>query len=182
MDAIAQLNVAGRPCVVFGEDLDAASNVPSDRLEIVSGMSGATVRRILEVLDEGGILCTYPDFVYERRAAETIRLFGMDRPVSSGFISLASRNGTMLLPLVCNREYDAVVVHIDEPVRVENQGPTEAPGRTRARAVIGQVVGELLEGLIRRAPEQWLLLPTLTFESPEMASAGAGSVQPSADS
>lgn len=127
------------------------------------------------MLDGGGILCTYPDFVYETRAAETIRLFGWDRPVSSGFISLASRNGTMLRPLVCRHKDDAVLVHIDEPVRVENQGLSGPPDRTRARTAIGQAVGELLEGLIRRAPEQWLLLPTLTFESPEMASASSGS-------
>jgi hypothetical protein len=34
---------------------------------------------------------------------------------------------------------------------------------------IAPVIGSHLEKLIRLAQHQWLLLPTLTFESPQMA-------------
>lgn len=173
MNAIAQLNTARRPCVVFGEDIGTGDDVAGDRLEVVSGMSGATVRRILEVLAQGGVLCTYPDFVYEGRTAESIPLFDADRPVSSGFLSLAARHGTMLLPLACFREDEGVLVHVEEPVEVQADPTLDAAGRGAARALVANAVGDLLEGLIRLAPEQWLLLPTLTFESPEMARARA---------
>lgn len=168
MNAIARLNVAGRACVVFGEDLQVSTE---DRLEIVTGMSTATVRRILEVLDARGILCTYPDFVYEGRTAESIRLFGTERPISSGFVSLASRNDTMLLPLICMHQDELMTVHIEEPLLVQNHGASDTTSRTDVRELILTAVGDLLESLIRRAPEQWLLLSTLTFESPEMARA-----------
>lgn len=182
LSAIARLNASERPCIVFGEDVDAGELADAGRLEIVSGMSGATVRRILEVLNEGGILCTYPDFVYDGRAAETLSLFGTRRPVSSGFISLAARHGTMLLPVLCMHEGDGVAVRIDEPTLIEDHGRADATARSTARARVAGVIGELLEALIRRAPEQWLLLPTLTFESPEMAvtrAVAAGAASPS---
>jgi hypothetical protein len=171
LNAIAQLNTTDRTCIVFGEDLDVNDTVTHDGLEVVTGMSGATVRRILEVLDAGGVLCTYPDFVYEGRAAERIPLFGTNRPVSSGFLSLAARNGTMLLPLVCVQQSDAILVHVEEPLQVRGDITTAAPDREATRALVANAVGELLENLIRHAPQQWLLLPTLTFESPEMAGA-----------
>jgi lauroyl/myristoyl acyltransferase len=169
MHAIAELNTTGRACVVFGEDLDVGATATRERLEIVTGMSSATVRRILEVLNGGGVLCTYPDFVYEGRTADWMPMFGTHRPVSSGFLSLAARDGTMLLPLICLRDGDAMAVHIEEPLRIRDEMTAATTNRDTARAIVAGAVGELLEGLIRRAPEQWLLLPTLTFESPEMA-------------
>lgn len=165
MDAIARLNTTGRPCVVFGEDFDVGRGGVSNGVEVVSGMSGATIRRIVEVLGAGGVLCTYPDFVYEGRDAESIPLFGTKRPVSSGFLSLAARHGTMLLPLVCLREPAGIVVHLEEPLCIEGGDVA----REDARGRVAQAVAELLETLIRQAGEQWLLLPTLTFESPQMA-------------
>lgn len=174
MSAIARVNRTDRPCIVFGEDMNISSNALADGgLEVlsgesVSGMARATVRRILEVLDQGGVLCTYPDFVYEGRSAEFMPLFGIHRPVSSGFLSLAARNGAMLLPLVCLHRGEALVIHIEEPLQVRDERPHRLlDGAARTR--VAHAVGEMLEGLIRLAPEQWLLLPTLTFESPEMA-------------
>jgi hypothetical protein len=73
----------------------------------------------------------------------------------------------MLLPLICLRAGDELVVHCEEPLLVE-----AAPERRHAaRAAVAGAVGELLEGLIAIAPEQWRLLPSLTFEAPQMAAA-----------
>jgi hypothetical protein len=176
MNAIARLNTTGRGCIVFGEDIDVSDALTRERIEIVggasvTGLSREMVRRILQVLDDGGVLCTYADFVYEGRTADAIPLFGIERPVSAGFLSLAARNGTMLLPLICLREGDAIVVQLDEPVRIQDDRSAGTPNPVAARALVANAVGNLLESLIRRAPEQWLLLPTLTFESPEMARA-----------
>jgi hypothetical protein len=173
MSVIAQVNTTRRPCIVFGEDIDTGGNGAADAVEMVSGMSAATVRRIIEVLSEGGILCTYPDFVYEGHMAESIPLFGKSRPVSSGFLSLAERNGTMLLPFACFHEQDEtgdiLVLHMEEPLEVQVNARRDSAHRHAARALLADTIGELLAGLIRRSPEQWLLLPTLTFESPQMA-------------
>jgi hypothetical protein len=170
IDAIARTRSAGRPCIVFGEDMDTEGQSPAGDVEIVTGISGATIRRILDVLDAGGILCTYPDFVYDYRSADTIRLYGLERPVASGFVSLASRNGTMLLPLLCSRAgSDKLVVDVFEPVEVVSDGS----GREAARALIRAALSSMLEEIIGRAGDQWLLLPTLTFESPQMASTAA---------
>jgi hypothetical protein len=161
---IRQLNGFDRRCIVFGEFFTAGPGAPDD-FEIVSDMSLLTVRRILTVLDEGGVLCTYPDFVYAERAATGMPLFGMRRPVSAGFLSLAARDGTMLVPVVCLREADSIHVLIEEPVEVCAKGVE----RELARAVVAEAVGVLLDRLICLAPEQWLLLPTLTFDAPQVA-------------
>jgi hypothetical protein len=161
LHAIAELTT-GRRCVVYGEEA-ALYDVGANAL--VTGDSGGTAATVLSVLREGGALCTYADFVYDGRAACPMPLFGTERPASSGFLSLASRVGTMLLPLVCLRAGGELVVHCEEPVLIE-----AAPERRHAaRTAVASVVGELLEGLISLAPEQWRLLPSLTFEAPQMA-------------
>lgn len=171
IDVIARVRRADRPCVVFGEEMDSYDASRAADVEIVSGLSGATVRRILEVLSADGILCTYPDFVYDHRSAESILLFGIERPIASGFVSLAGRDGTMLLPLLCRRgASDEIVVEIDEPIQVVSD-PRDRHG---ARVLILAAISTMLEEIVSRAAEQWLLLPTLTFESPQMASARLG--------
>jgi len=166
LDMIRQLNGLDRPCIVFGEAFTGGPDAP-EGLEVVGDMSPLTVKRILAVLGEGGVLCTYPDFVYAERAVASMPLFGMRRPVSAGFLALAARDGTMLAPLVCLKEGDGVVVHVEEPVEVQ-VGALGADARLAVRAAVADTIGALLEDLIRLAPEQWLLLPTLTFDSPEI--------------
>jgi hypothetical protein len=163
---IARLN-PGRDAIVYGEaapdDLGGGDGLP----EVVSGGGSPALRRILEVLRGGGVMCTYPDFVYDGHAAAPIVLFGTRRAVSAGFLSLAARDDTMLLPLICVRAGEEVVVHVNEPLRVEiGDGPTD---RALQRAAVAAAVAEMLEELIAVAPAQWLLLPTLTFRSPQMA-------------
>jgi hypothetical protein len=163
LHAIAELT-GGRRCVVYGEE-DALYDVGANAL--VTGDSANAAATVLSVLREGGALCTYADFVYGGHAAAPMPLFGIERPVSSGFLSLASRAGTMLLPLICLHRGAQLVVSCEEPVVIE----AEPQRRHAARAAVAGVVGELLEGLIARAPEQWRLLPSLTFEAPQMAAA-----------
>jgi hypothetical protein len=169
LHAIASLR-GGRSCVVFGEAVGHSSQTHG--LEIVTGDTPAAARRIRAVLEDGGSLCTYVDFVYDGHAAETLELFGIRRPVSAGFVSLAARNNTMLLPVLCLRESNEMTVQIDEPylIKLESREPLV---RAAARDEVTRVVGTTLERQLRVAREQWLLLPTLTFESPQMAGSQA---------
>lgn len=167
MHAISKAFPAERPCIVFGEDIDGNAYA-SHRSEVVSGASSEVVPRIREVLDQGGVLCTYADFVYDGRGAQSLELFGAPRPVSKGFLSLAAQDETMLLPIVALRREDAISVEAEEPIEV-HLGADAPATRPAAREALAPIVGNLLETLIRRAPEQWLLLPTLTFNSPQMA-------------
>lgn len=167
LHAIASLS-RGRRCAVFGESVEDTE--ATHGLEIITGETPAAARRIRAILDANGVLCTYVDFVYSGHVAETIRLFGAPRPVSSGFLSLAARNNTMLLPILCVREGEGIVVHISEPslIRIESREPSL---RDAARDEVVHTIGCALEDLLRVAAEQWLLLPTLTFESPQMSQA-----------
>ncbi|AJT63896.1 hypothetical protein T261_2211 [Streptomyces lydicus] len=151
-----------RPVVAFGEEdvppYDAA-------ISVVKGDVGS-VRHILRNLAAGGVLCTYADFVYAGRDAETMTLFGRPRPVSSGFVTVASRPGTMLLPTVMRlSDREQITMEFDEPLLVQGM-PHEARA---ARESMRELIAQLMEGLIRRNPQQWLLLPTLNFDSPQLA-------------
>ncbi|MFD9123359.1 hypothetical protein [Kitasatospora sp. NPDC059571] len=151
-----------RPLVAFGEEPTPryGSSVP-----VVGGDVGS-IRRILAGLAAGGVLCTYADFVYSGRDAEPATLFGRARPLSSGFVAVAARPGTMLLPTVMTYTPDGrIAMDFDEPLLVEG-----LPGDARqARAAMRDLITGLLEDLIRRNPQQWLLLPTLAFDSPQLA-------------
>lgn len=171
MHTLASVN-PGRPYAVFGEDVDDRSRDPL--LELVDGDVANPADRIRGVLDGGGVLATYGDFVYEGRSTQTMPLFGTRRPVSTGFLSLAARPGTMLLPLICLRERAQVHVRVHEPLLVEaSDGRAEETGTLAAAA---EVIGHLLEALIAIAPEQWRLLATLTFDTPQMPAGGESSV------
>ncbi|MCI4062691.1 hypothetical protein MRQ36_08945 [Micromonospora sp. R77] len=163
LHAVAEV-FGDRPLVAFGEDTSSAELPAGVRVPVVSEGSGA-LRRILATLADGGVLCTYPDFVYPGRGVEPVTLFGRRRPISAGFVSLAARPGTMLLPAVLHRRGDRLVLRLEEPLLVGDR-PAD---RASARAGLRQVLADVLAALISRAPEQWLLLPTLTFDSPQLA-------------
>jgi hypothetical protein len=153
---------ADRPVAAFGE-----GTVPryGTELSVANGDAGS-IRDILRHLAAGGVLGTYADFVYDGRGAEAATLFGRPRPLSSGFVTLASRPGTMLLPASMKPlDSEQIAVEFDEPLLVQG-----TPRQTRsARQSMRQLIAQLMEGLIRRNPQQWLLLPTLTFDCPQLA-------------
>ncbi|MBH5338471.1 hypothetical protein IHE55_28255 [Streptomyces pactum] len=155
---------ADRRVVALGE-----GTVPryGARLSVVNGDVGS-IRQVLRHLAAGGVLGTYADFVYAGRDARPTTLFGRTRPVSAGFVAVASRPGTMLLPTVMRRTDDErIAMEFDEPLLVRGL-PREA--RAARESMLG-LIAEILEGLIRRNPRQWLLLPTLSFDSPQLARA-----------
>lgn len=155
---------ADRPVVAFGE-----GSVPQygAELSVVNGDVGS-IRRVLRDLAAGGVLGTYADFVYAGRGAEPTTLFGCARPISSGFVAVASRPGTMLLPTVLGvSDSQQIAVEFDEPLLVQG-----TPRKARsAWENMRELIAQILERLIRRNPQQWLLLPTLTFDCPQLARA-----------
>lgn len=159
----------GRPVAVFGEDLGQDQRAKLNSFTVVT--SGADAKaRLREILDRDGVVCTYADFVYTGRRAEPIALFGIDRPISSGFVDLASLPGVMLLPVVLLHDDGCVVVEMEEAYLIPSDG---AAGESRQ--ALKSIIQETLERLVRRAGAQWLLLPSLTFESPQMAARDAES-------
>ncbi|GAA1871182.1 hypothetical protein [Myceligenerans crystallogenes] len=160
-DALTVLPVMfpGRRCVVFGQDV-GADDVPAD-VEVAE--PGREARHILDVLASGGVYGTYGDFVYAGRATVDVELLGTRRAMSRGWAASAARHGTHLLPFVaCRAEDGTIVADVAEPVQVS--------GRPRPEE-IAPLLAALLEERILRAPEQWLLLPTLTFEASQAPAA-----------
>ena len=132
------------------------------------------LRRVISTLRAGGSFVTYPDFVYAGHGVSKGQLFGRPRPFSSGFMGLAARPGTELLPFLVERIQSPA-----EGLRVTFYPATRyrppevelgvADRRALARATVQHVVGVVLENLIRQAPASWRLLATLTHESPQLA-------------
>lgn len=164
--AIVQQLDKTRPIVIYGESMSVEAFGPLAGYSAGDGLSA--VRRIHGTLMKHGVLCTYPDFVYHGHPSIEVTLFGQPRAMASGFASLAGHHGTMLLP-----------VHIQSSnkgrcLRVEFEEPTQIPRMNEStlseeRSSLAQLVADMLAGIIQRDVTQWLLLPTLTFDSPQMS-------------
>lgn len=169
-DALACLAraFAGRTTIVYGEGMSSAMGPDGIPIEIVGGEEGTT-QRIRAVLAARGVFCTYADFVYEGHSAVSVPFFGSSRSMSAGLVSLAA--GTNLLPAVCTvgEGRRDLVVRFEEPSLV-----AAAPAEPGVTGSLARTFARLLERLIRHAPEQWLLLPTLTVPSPQMATVAEG--------
>lgn len=162
-----------RRVTLYGEEVEAGSVGFSEVDKRMAGSGRAALRNIMDALAAGGVYCTYPDFVFEGHEAMKVRFFGAPHPISSAFVSIASRPGTMLLPTVAHRgEGDNLVCRFFEPILVEDGGRYESvEERTWRRANVAQLVASLLEMLIAEAPQQWRLLATMSHEAPQMETA-----------
>jgi hypothetical protein len=161
----------GRPMLAYGEGLDAEDFTDIEQ-ERVAGMGHAAARRIAACLGAGGVFCTYADFVYADHRGVPVTLFHQPRMISSSLAGLAGREGTMLLPCLMQRESESVVAVFGEPVMIAHEPDIEAEtGASRPawlRMAAADVIAGLLESLILKARHQWLLLPTLSFDTPQM--------------
>jgi hypothetical protein len=168
MNAIAP----GRAVILYGEGVEAGDVMFASE-EAIAGSGQRAARRIAEVLAAGGVLCTYPDFAYAGHNSTKVRLLGRAYPISSGFVSAAARPHTTLLPCLIRREPHALVCRFYQSVLLDDENEAAAGDGLAARrwryAATGALVARILEGLIERAGAQWLLLPTLTHEAPQMA-------------
>lgn len=164
LSAVTRL-AEGRQVIVFGHDV-FAEDVPEPGITVADPARGPVKNQIRAILDRGGIYCTYADFAYADISVQQVALFGRPRMMSAGWLKLAARHGTMLLPMLCRRTTDVdVTIELAEPTRIES--PTGTTDISR----IAALTSTMLEDRIRLAPAQWLLLPTLAFDSPEMAGA-----------
>ncbi|WP_125776152.1 hypothetical protein [Antribacter gilvus] len=163
---VLQAMFPDRRHILFGEDVSPGDVVG----DVEVPEPGHEARHVLEVLADGGVYCTYGDFVYQGRSTVDVDLLGTRRAMSRGWAAVAARDGTMLLPLAARRGDDGgLVADLAEPVEVR--------GRPRPEQV-APLLAALLQERVLRAPEQWLLLPTLTFEASQAAPPNAGPTQP----
>ncbi len=155
-----------RPMIVYGESMSVSAHPQLEYLSAGDGLSA--VRKIRKVLRNNGILCTYLDFVYQGHPGVPVQLFNRPRVLSRGFISLAARRGAMLLPvlMVAERGVRKLRVLFEEPTLIP---PLPESMLSQERPHLAQSMADILEGLISRCPSQWLLLPTLSFEMPQMS-------------
>lgn len=159
---LAERVFGSRPLIFYGENMSDSS------VQMASVEGLGVLRQIMRVLSSGGVFCTYADFVYQGHSSVPVTMFGCERPMSSGFIYLATRPLVHVLPCLLRRRGERIIATFAQSFLLE--GPTNSDAeQSYFVRVAGQVLAATLEGLIRRVPEQWLLLSTLTFDSPEMA-------------
>jgi len=108
---------------------------------------------LLRTLNENGVVGLLCDRDIQNNGVE-VEFFGERVPLPAGPATLALRTGATLVCAACysgpGRDHFAVVT---PPITVERQG------RLRADVTrVTQLVANELEGLIRRAPEQWHVL------------------------
>ncbi|MFN9622034.1 MAG: hypothetical protein ACK587_04245 [Cyanobacteriota bacterium] len=157
----------GRSLVIYGEDMDTYLKREPQMEPLFAPDTTSGIKKIRTVLNQKGIFMTYPDFVYSKHAVQVGELFGMARPYSGGFLSIAAASRATLLPLRVYYHEGDLELQFFSPVRQPDWQP--APPRFIQTQVIRLVVGKLLEGLIKQVPNQWRLLPTLSHDSEDMA-------------
>jgi hypothetical protein len=81
----------------------------------------------------------------------------------------------MLLPVLTSRnraDADGLLCRFFEPVFIANESSMEDTEQRRFRRQrVAQLVARILEGLISEQPHQWRLLPTLSYDAPQMVGA-----------
>jgi len=171
-DALAAIQhlAQSRKVVIYGESMSVEAFGALAENAAGSGLSA--VRHIHNTLRNNGVLCTYPDFVYRGHPSIEVTLFGRQHAMSSGFASLAGRHGAMLLPTMLRSEDDGnrLCIEFDEPTLIPRLTEAEL---SIERAHLAQSLADILASLIERNTAQWLLLPTLTFDSPQISLAKA---------
>ena len=166
--ALATQFIPDRRLVFFGENVTAQdfTHVDGNVVFANNGLSG--VKTLTRVLAQAGVFCTFADFVYDSRMAIIDSLFGVPRPLSVAFVQFASRPGTMLLPTRVMLDNSTLHVCFEEPTLMPTMDRKQLC-KSESQAQVARHISTLLEGLIRRAPHQWLLLNTLLAESDQMA-------------
>ena len=122
----------------------------------VTPIEASTLRGALRRLREGGIVMTGIDRPLEG-TSEGVPFFGRPAQLATGFIRLALAADAWVLTACCIQEPDQVrrggyTVLLGSPLRMERTGSKSEDVSHNMRRVLTQV-----EGMIRRAPDQWLM-------------------------
>lgn len=152
-----------RSYIFYGEGMQR------DLRRRTAGGGFAAARVIRETLKHNGLFCTYADFAYSEHPTNLGNLLGRPRRFSSGFLSLAATTGACILPSVItvDKGLAKMQIHFHEPFRF--QLPSDRMDANRRREQVLLIIESILESLVRVAGHQWLLLPTLTFETRQSA-------------
>ena len=119
----------------------------------VEGLNTHASTRLLNVLKDGGVVGLLCDRDIQGGGVE-VQFFGSPVTLPGGPATLALRTGAALVAAACytgpGRDHFAVVT---PPIRAQREG------RLRDDVTrVTEMVAQELEGLIRRAPEQWHVL------------------------
>lgn len=120
---------------------------------VLTGRGARATDALVERLERGGTVALLCDRDLKRNGVP-VTLFGEETTMPTGPISLACRTGATVLPVgVYFQEKAGHRFHIHPPLDVPTEGTLEERVQegTRRLAVA-------LEGLIREAPEQWLVV------------------------
>lgn len=113
----------------------------------------AAARPMLKTLSAGGTIGILIDLNTQPHEGVFVEFFGIPASTTSSMATLALRTGAAVLPMtsIWHEELKRFVVKIHPPVEIEPTGDRdEDVVALTARAT------EVLEGIIRRYPDQWL--------------------------
>ncbi len=125
-------------------------------IDVVIGRKGSRVtRELLQRLEEGGVIALLCDRDLSGRGV-TVNFFGEETTMPAGPVALAERTGAVLLP--AGTYFEPGVGHhcvIRPPLEIPKDGTVEQRIQRGT-----QLLAEVVEDIIRVAPEQWhLILP-----------------------
>jgi hypothetical protein len=158
-----------RKIICYGEDMDSYLKRKPEQRSIFAEDNVSGIRKILQVLREGGVFLTYPDFVYRQHNAVKGKLFGLPRAFSAGLLKIAMHSDALFLPALSRRQPDGIEIRFFGSVARPANAAASALDRSLQEQVLVTVAGRLLEALILQVPNQWRLLPTLSYNAVEMA-------------
>jgi lauroyl/myristoyl acyltransferase len=158
-----------RKIVIYGEDMEVYCAAHPEYQELFAQNTIHGMKKILSILDEGGIFITYPDFTYKQHLTVAGTLFGIERAFSSSFLKILLKSKAVLLPMTATRLKSALQMHFYAPILYNtNEEYENLPTEIKIK-ILCTLISKIIEGLILKVPNQWRLLPTLSHESQDMA-------------
>jgi KDO2-lipid IV(A) lauroyltransferase len=115
--------------------------------QLINVMEGNMYRQALQALDQSRLVCLLIDTGALEGSFEMFPFLGREVPVATGWLTLAQRSGSPVIPVLSKREGEKVKLFIGEPMAVNKNNRQE----------VMQKVGDHFERFIQSHPEQWLI-------------------------
>ena len=115
--------------------------------QLINVMEGNMYRLALQALDQGRLVCLLIDTGALEGSFEMFPFLGRQVPVATGWLTLAQRSGSPVIPVISRREGEKVLISIGEPLVVNKSNRQE----------VMRKVGNHFERFIQSHPEQWLI-------------------------
>jgi len=114
-------------------------------IRLINVLEGNMYRDALQALDRNRCLCIAADTGALESRHEMLPFLGKMLPVATGWIALAQRSGSPVLPILSRREGNQLIMTVGDPIIIKRDNREE----------VIQKASNYFEAFIKKYPDQW---------------------------